>query len=197
MDEGQEFVDYYKRLGVDPCCSDRELEQAYHALAKRYHPDNRATADLERFTEVLAAYRELKDPAARAEYDQRHFPDKGKAAPLFGLATSEGFDEITAVNDAEMHARILMHLYKRRRENPSDAGVVQWLLEEALGCSPDEIDFHVWYLRAKGFIEVVSNSGLAITIAGVDEVISTSRGHQAKQILLLKAMTADKEEPAP
>lgn len=193
MSEGQEFVDHYRRLGVDPACSDRELEQAYHALAKRYHPDNRATFDLEKFTEVLEAYRELKDPVTRADYDARYFPEKGQQDPHLVFPPDDSLDERTALHDGEMHARILMHLYRRRRDNPNDAGVIQWLLEESLGCEPDEIEFHVWYLKAKGFIEVDSNSGLAITIAGVDEVISTSRQHRAEKLMLTSTPAAENE----
>lgn len=187
MQEDGEFVDYYSVLEVAPGCSAKGLELAYHELAKRYHPDNRETADVDKFSEILAAYRVLRDPLKRAEYDQRHFPDQPTLSTSSNLRFEEALDEKTAVHDAEMHARILLHLYKRRREKPTDAGVIQWLLQESLGCDEDEIDFHVWYLRAKGFIEVTEGSALAITIAGVDEVIANSRATEAERLLLTQA----------
>ena len=185
-----EFVDYYSLLEVGPGCSTKGLELAYHEMAKRYHPDNRETADVDKFSEILGAYRILRDPVKRAEYDQRHFPGHADASSSSNLRFEEALDEKTAVHDAEMHARILLHLYRRRRERPTDAGVIQWLLQESLGCGEDEIDFHVWYLRAKGFIEITEGSALAITIAGVDEVIANSRTSEAERLLLTQAPVA-------
>ena len=31
--------DYYKLLGVDKSCSDRDIKRAYRTLSKKYHPD--------------------------------------------------------------------------------------------------------------------------------------------------------------
>ncbi len=196
MEEEGEFVNYYSVLEVAPGCSDKGLELAYHELAKRYHPDNRNTADVDKFSDILAAYRILRNPLKRAEYDQRHFPDHAGAPSGSNLRFDEALDEKTAVHDAEMHGRILLHLYKRRRQQPMDAGIVQWLLQEALGCSDDEIEFHVWYLRSKGFVEVTETAGLAITIAGVDEVIAQSRKGEAEKLLLTQAHAPDRDEPA-
>ena len=189
-----EFVDYYSLLEVGPGCSAKGLELAYHELAKRYHPDNRETADVDKFSEILGAYRVLRDPVTRAEYDQRHFPHQSTPSASANLRFEEALDEKTAVHDAEMHARILLHLYRRRREKPTDAGVIQWLLQESLGCSEDEIEFHVWYLRAKGFIEITEGSALAITIAGVDEVIANSRTSEAERLLLTQAPIATQNQ---
>jgi curved DNA-binding protein len=44
-----------------------------------------------------------------------------------------------------------------------------------LGCTTEAFDFHAWYLKAKGLIETTDAGSLAITIAGVDHVINTSR----------------------
>lgn len=193
MEEEGEFIDYYSVLEVAPGCSEKGLELAYHELAKRYHPDNRQTADVDKFSEILAAYRVLRDPVRRSDYDQRYFPGHSGTSSASNLRFDEALDEQTAVNDAEMHGRILLHLYKRRRQRPMDAGVIQWLLQETLGCSEDEIDFHIWYLRSKGFVEVTESSGLAITIAGVDEVIAQSRKGQAEKLLLTQTVYPDQD----
>lgn len=195
MEEGREFIDYYGLLEVSPDCSDKALELAYHDLAKRYHPDNQSTGDVDKFGVVLEAYRFLRDPERRSAYDHRYFPEKFREDSVFQVRFEEAIDEKTALADAEMHARILLYLYRLRRERPTDAGVIQWLLQEALGCTEEEIDFHVWYLRAKGFIEVTEGSGLAITIAGVDEVISLSRSAKAERLLIAQAPPQEPETP--
>ena len=48
-------------------------------------------------------------------------------------------------------------------------------LQRQLDCSDEAFDFHVWYLKAKGLVETTDAGTLAITIAGVDHVINTSR----------------------
>ncbi|HEY6870604.1 MAG TPA: DnaJ domain-containing protein, partial [Novosphingobium sp.] len=63
------FVDYYAIMGVTPDCDAVALEAAFRLLAKRYHPDHVETADVERFGEVVEAYKTLKNPDRRAQYD--------------------------------------------------------------------------------------------------------------------------------
>ena len=59
-------------LQVNPNCDAKILEAAYHYLAKLYHPDHAATADTAKFHQVTEAYRILRDPQRRAEYDHLH-----------------------------------------------------------------------------------------------------------------------------
>ena len=185
MNKPHDFVNLYELLDVDPACSFRELETAWHELAKKYHPDNAATGDVAIFTEIVGAYRVLKNPETRGEYDRKHFPNL-KARPVDAAVDISGLmDDKTASDDAEMHDRILISLYRRRRENPSEPGILQWLLQEKLECPEAQFEFHVWYLKSKGFIEVTESSALAITIAGVDEVISTTRADPSRAMLFL------------
>ena len=68
--------DYYAILGIDQNAPPDEVKQAYHRLARRYHPDvNPAEADDTRASQQMAqvnqAYNVLIDPQARAAYDQK------------------------------------------------------------------------------------------------------------------------------
>lgn len=78
-DGGVAFPDptqsFFRILGVGVGASDDELNVAFRALSRKFHPDRFATADDETQSEALAtsallndAYRTLKDPFLRAEY---------------------------------------------------------------------------------------------------------------------------------
>ena len=64
--------DYYEVLGVPRNADPKQIKDAYHRLAMRYHPDrNKASDAEERFKEIAKAYAVLHDPEKRAEYDAR------------------------------------------------------------------------------------------------------------------------------
>ncbi|WP_164157337.1 DnaJ domain-containing protein [Sandarakinorhabdus rubra] len=172
MNEDRSFVDYYAVLRVHPECDARTLEIAYRRLAKLYHPDHSDTADIDSFRAATEAYRALKDHGRRAAYDQRFSAHTGY---VFANADSILAEERAALSDAEVHAETLMLLYKRRRERASDPGVGPYELQSQLACSDEAFDFHIWYLKSKGLIETTDAGTLAISIAGVDHVISESR----------------------
>lgn len=180
----QAYVDYYSVLKVNPDCDSRILELAYHYFAKMYHPDNVETADATRFNEVVEAYRVLRDPDRRADYDRTHAVHSPKPEFKIPLDGDMGLDEDTAGSDAETHARILLYLYKRRRQNAGDAGVIGWYIQEMLGCEDEIFAFHIWYLKNKRFVEVTEQGTIAITIEGVDHVIAHSRTGKAQTLLI-------------
>lgn len=172
MIDARPFVDYYAILRVHPECDARTLEIAYRNLAKTYHPDHPETADIDMFNAVVEAYSALKDHGKRLAYDAQYSSHTG-----FVFAADDEIlaEERTALSDADVHAEVLLCLYKRRRERAQEPGVGQYELQRMLGCTTAAFDFHAWYLKAKGLIETTDAGSLAITIAGVDHVISTSR----------------------
>lgn len=180
MSGGSSFIDYYSILQVNPNCSARVLETAYHTLAKKCHPDHAEQPDVALLTEVINAYKALKEPQDRAEYDAIY----ARATGYVFSSHDDLSEERSALSDADAHARILMLLYRRRREQAQDAGVGQYFIHEMLGCSEEIFDFHLWYLKEKGFIMATDQGTLAITIAGVDHVISMSRTTIREKLLL-------------
>lgn len=172
MNDARPFVDHYATLRVHPECDGRTLEIAYRNLAKTYHPDHPETADIDMFNAVIEAYRAVKDHGKRLAYDVHYSAHTGFA---FSAADTILSEERTALSDADVHAETLMYLYKRRRESAREPGVGAYELQRLLDCSDEALDFHTWYLKAKGLIETTDAGTLAITIAGVDHVISTSR----------------------
>jgi curved DNA-binding protein len=144
------------------------------------------------FTELTKAYGVLRDPEKRADYDRSYFTIAGKGAGNATLGVDIQEDQKNAVKDAEMHHNILLALYKRRREHPKDPGLSGWLLQELLHCSEDNLEFHVWYLKSSGYIDNTEQGTLAITIQGVDRVISTSRNTLSEKLLIAQLAEPDR-----
>jgi len=62
--------DLYALLEVSSFATQDEIKRAYHALAKKYHPDVYHGPDSEqRFKKINSAYQILSNPKQRAEYD--------------------------------------------------------------------------------------------------------------------------------
>ncbi|MFD5074471.1 DnaJ C-terminal domain-containing protein [Streptomyces sp. NPDC058371] len=63
--------DFYEVLGVPRTADRDEIQRAYRALARRYHPDvNKDPQAEERFKEINDAFSVLSDPEQRARYDR-------------------------------------------------------------------------------------------------------------------------------
>ena len=62
---------FYARLGIPTNATQEEIRNAFHAAARKFHPDvsedNRAP---EIFLQIQEAYETLSNPAKRADYDQ-------------------------------------------------------------------------------------------------------------------------------
>lgn len=185
MSDGDQFIDYYDVLGVNPNCSARDLEAAYHLLAKKYHPDHSDRPDVAKFTEAIEAFRALDSDSKRTAYDLVYAHATGF---VFSSPEESHVDEQSAVSDADAHEKILLLLYKRRREQAQDAGVGRYYVKEILDCSEELFEFHLWYLREKGFIQTTEQGTLAITIEGVDHVISKSRSTLREKLLLTQSV---------
>ena len=187
MDEDEDFVDLYALLQVDPSCDRSIIEKAYRHFAQLYHPDHTETADVEKFQEVTRAYKVLKDAKKRTDYDRAYTAAMGVNPAAAGPRDDIIIDGSSAIEDAEAHEAILLALYKRRRERAAEPGVMPYRIQSELGCSDESFDFHVWYLKSKGFIEITQQSELAITIEGVDYVISNSRAEAKEKLFLEQA----------
>ena len=187
MTDGQPFVDYYNILQVSPDCDAKALESAYRHLAKRFHPDRSGPEDTTKFNEVIEAYRALRNPKNRAEYNLLHAKNNKQKRFEYHSSDESEIDGKLAINDADDHDKILLLLYKKRRERAQNAGIAGFYIQEMLNCSDEHFEFHQWYLKEKGFIEVTEQGTLAITIQGVDHVIAMSRTTRAEKLLIAQS----------
>lgn len=182
MMDASGFIDYYRIMGVAPGISGEELGRRFHRLAKRFHPDNPLTGNRDLFDQLVTAHGVLKDPVKRAEfdllYDQVMGPRPSPAAPE---AVS---DAGTVAQDVRLQTRLLSVFYTRRRRTIRDPGVPDMELERIFGCPIEDLEFHLWYLKAKGWVEKLENGMLAITVAGVDHVNAEHQRHATTMLLL-------------
>ncbi len=173
MTEASDFIDYYEILEISPKANSGSIERMFRYLAQRYHPDNPDTGDRNRFDLVLEANATLKDPVKRAQFDVHYKQHSGFRSKLAEEAGDrEGIDR-----DAEVQSKLMSIFYVKRRQNVSDPGVAEFELERLLDCPIEHLEFHLWYLKAKGWIARMDNGMLAITVEGIDR---TNSGHQEK-----------------
>ena len=78
-----DFLDYYQVLQLERHATPTEIRQAFHRLARQYHPDlhpNNPNAETQ-FKQICEAYEVLSDPTRRQQYDQRYGPELTSASP--------------------------------------------------------------------------------------------------------------------
>jgi len=165
--EASHFVDFYEVLEISSNANSGTIERMFRYLAQRYHPDNQDTGDRAHFEAIMEAYDTLKEPGKRAQYDVKHKNNSGSRWKLLEEASGDNGIE----RDVEIQTKLLSILYVRRRQNINDPGLGSLTLERLLDCPVEHLEFHLWYLKEKGWIRV--NDGMfAITIEGVDRANS-------------------------
>ena len=166
MMEKDIHADYYEDLQVSPNADQETIERCYRLLAKKYHPDNPVTGNNEKFRAISSAKEVLSDPERRAAYDVKYDELQKEKLKIFSkISPSQGVE-----NDKKLRHAILSTLYIDRRRNPTDAGVGSFQLEQMLGWPEKILEFHIWYLKERGWIQRVDTGGYAITASGVEVV---------------------------
>ena len=157
--------DYYEDLQISPNADSETIERVFRLLAKRYHPDNKVTGNADAFTRISSAYKVLADAEKRASYDARHVAVKAEKWKASETSSSRSLE-----NDEHLRKRILSILYIERRNDASSSSVGLWRIEQLIGLPEKILEFHVWYMKEKGWIQRTDTGGYAITAAGVDAV---------------------------
>jgi len=99
-----QFLDYYKLLGVEPSCAQADLKRAYRYLQKRCHPDIAGGALGHEMGVLLNdAYRVLSDPRQRHAFDvarsEAHVFEGFTGAALSSWAGGEGESRAVFVDE--------------------------------------------------------------------------------------------------
>jgi len=84
---------FYDVLGVAPSADDDKIKDAFHGLAKVFHPDLNAGDALSerRFKEISQAYDTLRDPKTRAAYQLGLLHQRKRARRRVSSAAMTGF----------------------------------------------------------------------------------------------------------
>ena len=162
-----DFVDYYELLEVSSNANLETIEKVFRYLARKFHPDNAETGDAQKCAVLVDAYSHLSDPEKRAAYDLKYERFHRKVVEV---VSGTGNAEVDALEREK-----LLHLfYSQRRQDMKKPGVGAATLETIMNCPQQVMDFHIWYLREKGWISREEKTGLfAITVAGVEKVESS------------------------
>jgi curved DNA-binding protein CbpA len=163
---GTDFVDYYELLQLSSNADTDTVERVFRHLIKKFHPDNANSGDNDRFLLILEAHRTLTDPKARAGYDVQYtnyWNHKWRLA-------SEAGDGTAFSDDRKIRERLLSLMYVQRRRSMRKPGLGEAEMAGLLHIPYELVEFHVWYLRAKGWVERLDSGKLAISAQGVDEV---------------------------
>jgi curved DNA-binding protein CbpA len=172
------FVDYYEILEVSPNANAETIDRIFRHLAMRYHPDNKDTGNIVRFQEVVEAHDALKDPINRARYDVQHKGRSGLRVKLAEEVNTTGIEDDGSIQD-----KVLRILLVKRRRDIKDPGIGSFELARLLDLPPDHLEFHLWYLKGKGWIGREEDGTLAITVDGVEHCNSKhSRETSSRQL---------------
>ena len=185
------WVDHYETLQLASTADAETVERVYRLLAKRYHPDNDRSGDIERFTQVREAYETLSDPERRAAYDATYEADRSQMWQLFGQENA-GSDRD---EDQRLFHGILSLLYIARRRDPVAGGMAPLHLERLLGVDREHLTFPLWYLKERGFIETLESGLIAISVDGIDKLGTKELSLPAHRLLTERAVGVTEERP--
>ncbi len=166
MATGTPMHDYYELLQISPNADAETIHRVYRFLASRLHPDNTESGQEERFRLLRSAYEVLSDPHRRKEYDLARSQTQVPPEPL--AATIDFMD----VAEGELNRRlgVLAVLYYKRRTSPTSPEVRLSEIEERMGFPRDYLDFTLWYLQKKGYVNKADNAEYSLSVEGVDFV---------------------------
>jgi DnaJ domain len=161
-----DFIDYYELLQLSLNADTDTIERVFRHLAKKWHPDNKDSADPDRFRLIVEAHRTLSNPETRAGYDvtyQEYWNRKWKLA-------SEASDGTAFSDDRETRESSLSLLYVQRRRDMRHPGLSDYDMARLLGKPFELVEFTVWYQKANCWVERLDTGQLAISALGVDQV---------------------------
>jgi len=185
-------LDYYEILQLSPMAEMETIHRVYRIMAGRYHPDSPAGGDPERFLLLSEAYRVLSDPALRSQHDQFRDAAPTRTLPLFQARAF--VDE----KEGERNRRlgVLCLLYSQRSRNPDCPTIGLMELEEVMSIPREYLEFTLWYLKQKKYVEMGQGADFSLTAEGVDFVEEHTQARDLLMRLLTGGSSSGEEEEA-
>lgn len=167
----------YELLQVSPIAHPTIIRYAYRFLAGIYHPDNSETGNTETFRSITDAFKTLADAGRRSAYDAKLGSQASSLAAGAAAAQAKGPSPLPHVertslsyNEIELRLAILQLLLQARKKRVQTGGVSAKVLMDVLGTEMTEMEFALWYLRERGYIER-AEAVFMITVSGVDYIV--------------------------
>jgi curved DNA-binding protein len=185
-------TDYYEALQLSPKADIETIHRVYRIMATRFHPDNPESGDQERFLLLSEAYRVLSNPETRARYDNARQTGTPRPLPMFQARAF--VDE--KQGEANRRLGVLCVLYAQRRRNSEHPNVSLLELEELMAIPREYLEFTLWYLKEKKYVQMNQGADFSLTACGVDFVEEHTPAHAMMRKLLQDAggtRTADAE----
>jgi hypothetical protein len=129
----------------------------------------------------------LSDPLRRAQYDVQYDANRGQQWKIFDQKSAGDERE----EDRRLFHGILSLLYVAKRRDPKTGALGVITLETMLGCPQQHLEFPLWYLKKRGYIEVVDNGQFGITVAGVDKLSGDELSLPLDRLLAASSVTTD------
>jgi hypothetical protein len=186
-------TDYYEILQLSPKADIETIHRVYRIMAARFHPDNPESGDQERFLLLSEAYRVLSNPDTRARYDSLRQAETPRPLPMFQARAF--VDEKQGEENRRLG--VLCLLYAQRRRNHDHPSVSLLELEELMAIPREYLEFTLWYLKEKKFVEVNQGADFVLTASGVDFVEEHTPAHAMMRRLLQDAGGAHSADPGP
>lgn len=144
-------ADHYRVLGVERAAESSEINRAYYALAKRFHPDRfqrDADASLRpqieaAFMKITQAYETLYDARSRASYDLKLGTQIGAPASPTGSAGSSAASANSHLTREQRAAESFAQGVVALKQGNLSAALT--LLGEAARLAPQQPRYHAFY----------------------------------------------------
>jgi len=186
------FVDYYDVLQISPNADEDTIQQMFRHMAKKWHPDN-PKGNAERFKLLVEAHKTLTNAERRASYDlkyQRFWEAKWNLS-------ADASDSKAYVDDHEARESLLSFYYVQRRSSMNDPGLGEIEVSRLMRIPIHLIEFHIWYLKEKNWIQRLENGKFALTALGVDEVEKSNLRLNSDRLLTSNTSSDKKGEWEP
>jgi curved DNA-binding protein CbpA len=188
----ESFVDYYELLQVSPNADEGTIQRVFRHLAKIQHPDTPG-GDADCFNRLVDAYKTLSNPESRAAYDVRYqqfWEGKWQVA-------ADASQARRPTNDDGIRERLLTLFYAQRRGNMRNPGMGNMELARLTGCPTEIVEFHLWYLKEKGWIARLETGAFAITAVGVDQIEHQRPYAEPHKLLEATGFHPGSDDPSP
>ena len=181
-------ADHYEVLQLNAKADRETIHRVYRIMAARYHPDNPESGNQEKFLLLAEAYKTLSDPERRSQYDALRVEEQQRPLPVFQAKAFVDDKE----GETNRRLGVLCILYAQRRRDPEHPHVSLLEVEDMMGIPREHLEFTLWYLRQKNYVERTDGSDCSLTAQGVDFVEEHSPANQ----LLVKLLTVGKPSAA-